>query len=61
MYGGQMDCHVQELEAIVEGTRRQKGNLPFVVLSFAALAMIYRLMLGHILILLTINTIVMGS
>ena len=40
MYGGQMDFHFQELEAIVEGTRRQKGNLPFVVLSFAALAMI---------------------
>ncbi len=39
MYGGQMDFHFQELEAIVEGTRKQKGNLPFMVLSFATLAM----------------------
>ncbi|MEN8928357.1 MAG: energy transducer TonB [Flavobacteriales bacterium] len=40
MYGGQMDFHHQELEAIIEGTRKQKGNLPFVVMSLAALALL---------------------
>ena len=40
MYGGQMDFRHQELEAIIEGTRKQKGNLPFVVMSLAALALL---------------------
>lgn len=40
MYGNQMDFHHQELEAIIEGTRKQKGNLPFVILSLASLALL---------------------
>jgi TonB family protein len=40
MVVGQMDFHHQELEAIIEGTRKQKGNLPFVVMSLAALALL---------------------
>lgn len=39
MYGGQIDFHHQELEAIIEGTRRQQGNKAFLVLSFATLAL----------------------
>jgi TonB family protein len=40
MYGGQMDFYYHELEAIIEGTRKQKGNLPFVVISLAAMALL---------------------
>ncbi|MDB4195468.1 MAG: energy transducer TonB [Flavobacteriales bacterium] len=37
--GGQMDFKIADFEAIIEGNRRKKGNQPFMVLSFAALAM----------------------
>ena len=37
--GGQIDFKIADFEAIIEGNRRKKGNQPFMVLSFAALAM----------------------
>ncbi len=39
MQGGQIDFRIADFEAVIEGNRRKKGNHPFLVLSFAALAM----------------------
>lgn len=39
MYGNQIDFKIADLEAVIEGTRKQKGNQPFLILTFATMAM----------------------
>lgn len=39
MLGGQIDFRIADFEAVIKANRRKKGNQPFLVLSFASLAM----------------------